>query len=156
MSKSRVAITAGAVFLSAALAVSFVFFKNTDASPIAIERNQAWTYSCEFPVQRPKEITLTCADGGNLVTNIEWNVWTISGAAGSGTYSENICEPNCAEGRRINVPVTVRLSEPLQYKGRNVLQTLEIEGEAGSQLPNGKTKLVWNVSEFAVTMNWDL
>ena len=156
MSKSRVTITAGAVFLSTALAVSFILFTNTDASPVAIARNQAWTYSCEFPVQRPESITLTCADGGMLVTDIQWNKWTINGASGSGTYSENICEPNCAEGRRINVEVTVRLSEPLQYKGRNVLQTLEIKAEAGSQLPNGKTKLAWNVSEFAVTMNWDI
>ena len=156
MSKSRVAITAGAVFLSAALAVSFILFMNTDSSPVAIEQNQAWTYNCEFPVQRPESITLTCADGGILVTDIEWNAWTINGASGSGTYSENICEPNCADGRRINVAVIVRLSEPFQYKGRNIFQTLEIEVEAGSQLPNGETNLFWDVSEFAVTMNWDI
>jgi hypothetical protein len=156
VSKSRVAITAGAVFLSAALAVSFILFMNTDSSPVAIEQNQAWTYNCEFPVQRPESITLTCADGGILVTDIEWNAWTINGASGSGTYSENICEPNCADGRRINVAVIVRLSEPFQYKGRNIFQTLEIEVEAGSQLPNGETNLFWDVSEFAVTMNWDI
>jgi hypothetical protein len=156
VNKSRVAITAGAVFLSAALAVSFILFTNTDSSPVSIERNQAWTYNCEFPVQRPESITLTCADGGMLVTDIEWNAWTINGASGSGTYSENNCEPNCADGHRINVAVIVRLSELFQYKGRNIFQTLEIEVEAGSQLPNGETNLLWNVSEFAVTMNWDI
>jgi hypothetical protein len=156
VSKSRVAITAGAVFLSAALAVSPIFSKKTDTSPVAIEQNQACAYNCEVPMQLPESITLTCADGGILVTDIEWNAWTINGASGSGTYSENICEPNCADGRRINVAVIVRLSEPFQYKGRNIFQTLEIEVEAGSQLPNGETNLLWNVSEFAVTMNWDI
>jgi len=156
VSKSRASITAGAVLLSAALAVSFIILKYTDVSQVDVGRNQSWTYDCEFPVQRPESITLTCADGGMLVTDIEWNAWSITGASGSGTYSENICEPNCAEGFRIELAVIVRLSEPFQYEGRNVLQTLEIEVIAGSLFPNGQTHLLWNVSEFALTKNWDI
>ena len=115
-----------------------------------------WTYDCEFPVQRPEEIMLTCADGGMIVTDIRWQTWTTTGATGTRTYSQNMCDPNCAEGRRVDVPVTIKLSEPFEYKGRNVLKTLDIQVVRGRELPNGNTRMTWDVSEFAVRMNWDV
>ena len=114
-----------------------------------------WTYDCEFPVQRPLQIMLTCADGGMLVTDITWNTWTETGASGTGTYSQNMCDPNCAEGTRVNVPVTIKLSGPFEYKGRNLLKTLDIEATNGGELPNGGENMTWDVAEFAVRMNWD-
>ena len=115
-----------------------------------------WTYDCEFPVQRPLQIMLTCADGGMLVTDITWNTWTSNSATGNGTYSQNMCDPNCAEGLRINVPVTIKLSGPFEYKGRNLLKTLDIQAVSGRELPNGGANMTWDVSEFAVRMNWDV
>ena len=115
-----------------------------------------WTYDCEFPVQRPLQIMLTCADGGMIVTDITWNTWTSSIATGKGTYSQNMCDPNCADGTRVDVPVTIKLSKPFEHKGRNVLKTLDIEATIGGDLPTGDASLKWDVSEFAVRMNWDV
>ena len=114
-----------------------------------------WTYDCEFPVQRPAEIMLTCADGGMIVTDITWTTWTSKQALGTGIYSQNMCEPSCAEGTREDVPVTIKLSELFDYKGRNVLRTLDIQAVGGRELPNGGTKMTWDVAEFAVRLNWD-
>jgi hypothetical protein len=177
VSKSRVVITAGAVFLSAALAV--VSLKGSTAEPmvkaeqapiqtsapipaevrsnpveVANKPDQIWTYNCEFPEQRPETILLTCADGGWMVTEIKWNSWTLNGASGLGIYSENQCDPDCATGERIDSKVKVRLSNPIIHKGRNILQTLDIEPNNGSQLPGDRTSLSWNVAEFAIRMNW--
>ena len=113
-----------------------------------------WTYDCEFPVQRPLQIMLTCADGGMIVTHITWNTWTSSIATGKGTYSQNMCDPSCADGTRVNVPVTIKLSGPFEYKGRNLLKTLEITSATGQESPNGDTSLTWDIAEFAVRMNW--
>jgi hypothetical protein len=115
-----------------------------------------WTYDCEFPVQRPEEIMLTCADGGMIVTDITWKTWTSKQALGTGIYSQTMCEPSCAEGSRVDVPVTIKLSEPFEYKGRNVLKTLDIQVVSGRELPNGGTNMTWDVAEFAVRMNWNI
>ena len=115
-----------------------------------------WTYHCELPVQRPEEIMLTCADGGMIVTDIRWQTWSSKQALGTGIYSQNMCDPNCAEGTRVDAPVTIKLSEPFEYKGRNVLKTLDIQAAGRRELPNGNTRMTWDVSEFAVRMNWDV
>ena len=114
-----------------------------------------WTYDCEFPVQRPEEIMLTCADGGMIVTGITWQTWSSKQALGTGIYSQNMCDPNCAEGTRVDVPITIKLSELFDYKGRNVLKTLDIQAVGRRELPNGGTNMTWDVAEFAVRMNWD-
>ena len=115
-----------------------------------------WTYDCEFPIQRPTQIMLTCADGGMIVKDISWQTWTSTRATGTGTYSQNMCIPDCAEGSRIEVPVSVKLSEPFRHKGRNVLKTLDIEAVSSRELPNGDKNMNWNIAEFAIRMNWDI
>jgi len=115
-----------------------------------------WTYHCEIPVQRPEEIMLTCADGGMIVTDITWTTWTSKQALGTGIYSQNMCEPSCAEGTREDVPVTIKLSGPFEHKGRNVLKTLDIQAAGRRELPNGGTNMTWDVAEFAVRMNWNI
>ena len=115
-----------------------------------------WTFECEIPVQRPKEIMLTCADGGMIVLDINWTTWTDTGATGTGTYSQNMCDPDCASGTRVNAPVTIKLSEPFEYRGRNALKTLEIRSAKGRELPDGETSMTWDISEFAVMMDWDV
>ena len=67
-----------------------------------------------------------------------------------------MCEPSCTEGKRVDVPVIVNLSESFEYKGRNVLGTLDIGAVSGRELPNGNKWISWDVSEFAVKMNWNL
>ena len=167
MIRSKALVGAGAVLIVAALVSQLISTAFTSES-VKAEKVEPlptksyakvegiWTYDCEFPVQRPKQIMLTCADGGMIVTDIKWQSWNTIEAIGSGTYSQNMCDPSCAEGKRVDVPARLKLSELFEYKGRNVLRTLDIEAVSGRELPNGNNRISWDVSEFAVKMNWDL
>ena len=55
----------------------------------------------------------------------------------------------------MEVPVRLRLSELFEYKGRNVLRTLDIKAVSGRVLHNGTAGFTWDVAEFAVRMNWE-
>ena len=99
---------------------------------------------------------LTCADGGMIVTDIKWQSWDAKGPTGTGIYSQNMCDSSCAKGERVDVPVNVNLSKLFEYKGRNVLRTLDIKAVSGRELPNGTAGFTWDVAEFAVKMNWDV
>ncbi len=160
MSKSRVAITAGAVFLSAALAVSlFTDQAEVDqsstfqesASPIpSLNPDQVLTWNCEIPERKPESILITCADGGIYVEKIKWSTWSQEGATGSGIFSENLCEPSCAEGKRVTAPVNLTLSNLTEQNGKFYLRTLDITTSNGKDFPWGRTNgFQWDLMEFA-------
>ena len=161
MIRSKALLGAGAVLVTAALVGPLIsaLFTEERVEPAPLKGyakvEGIWTYDCEFPVQRPEQIMLTCADGGMIVTDIKWQSWDATGATGTGTYSQNMCDPSCAEGKRVDVPVIVNLSELFEYKGRNVLRALDIEAVRGRELPNGTAGFTWDVAEFAVRMNWE-
>ena len=162
MKRSKALLGAGAVLVTAALVGPLIsaLFTEERVEP-APHKGYAkvegiWTYDCEFPVQRPEQIMLTCADGGMIVTDIKWQTWNTKEAIGIGTYSQNMCEPNCAQGKRVEVPVRLRLSELFEYKGRNVLKSLDIKAASGRELPDGTAGFTWDVAEFAVKMNWEV
>jgi hypothetical protein len=145
VNKSRVAITAGAVFLSAALAVSL--FSSQQSKTITPE--QVLTWDCETPEYKPESITITCADGGIFVEKIQWSTWSKEGATGTGIYSENLCEPNCSEGKRVTAPVKLTLSNLIEYKGKIYLRTIDISTQNGKDFPWGRTSgIEWDVMEF--------
>ena len=165
MKRSKALVGASAVLIVAALVSPLISSAFTQESNKTVQDKPTptksyakvegvWTYDCEFPVQRPEQIMLTCADGGMIVTDIKWQSWDAKGATGTGTYSQNMCEPSCAEGKRVDVPVIVNLSELFEYKGRNVLRALDIEAVGGRELPDGTAGFTWDVAEFAVKMNW--
>ena len=149
MSKSRVAITAGAVFLSAALAVSlFSSLQSKTNTP-----EQVLTWDCETAQFKPESITITCADGGIFVEKIQWSTWSKEGAKGMGIYSENLCEPNCAEGERVTAPVKLTLSNLTENKGKVYLRTLDITTPDGKDFSWGRADgFQWDVMEFAEMM----
>ena len=149
MSKSRVAITAGAVFLSAALAVSLFLAQKTSAPT----PEQILTWDCETAVYKPESITITCADGGIFVEKIRWSTWGEDGATGIGIYSENLCEPNCAEGKRVSAPVNITLSNLTEQNDKYYLRTLDITTSDGKDFPWGRTNgFEWDVMEFVDNM----
>jgi len=149
VSKSRVAITAGAVFLSAALAVSL--FSSQQSKTITPEKVLTW--DCETAQYKPESITLACADGGIFVEKIQWSTWSKEGATGTGIYSENLCEPNCAEGERVIAPVKLTLSNMTKYKGKIYLRTLDAGTSDGKDFPWGRANgFQWDVMEFAEMM----
>ena len=162
MNRSKALLGASAVLVTAALVsplISAVFLEErVEPAPSKsyAKMEGIWTYDCEFPVQRPEQIMLTCADGGMIVTDIKWQSWDAKGPTGTGIYSQNMCDPSCAKGERVDVPVNVNLSKLFEYKGRNVLRTLDIKAVSGRELPNGTAGFTWDVAEFAVKMNWDV
>ena len=145
MIKSRVAVTAGAVFLSAALAVSL--FSSQQSKTLAPEKVLTW--DCETAQYKPESITITCADGGIFVEKIQWSTWSKEGATGTGIYTENLCEPNCAEGKRVTAPVKLTLSNVTEYKGEFYLRTIDISTQNGKDFPWGRANsFQWDVMEF--------
>ena len=162
MKRSKALLGASAVLVTAALVsplISAVFLEErVEPAPSKsyAKMEGIWTYDCEFPVQRPEQIMLTCADGGMIVTDIKWQSWDAKGPTGTGIYSQNMCDSSCAKGERVDVPVNVNLSKLFEYKGRNVLRTLDIKAVSGRELPNGTAGFTWDVAEFAVKMNWDV
>ena len=144
---------AAAVAIAAAAALGTTLALNTIApssQPISIAVKDIYTWNCELPEYKPKAITLTCADGGLYVDEIVWSTWSKTGATGTGTFFENLCEPNCAEGKFVSAPVTVELSNLTASKGKNYLRTLDISTEDGKDFPWGKANgYQWDVMEFA-------
>jgi hypothetical protein len=65
----------------------------------------------EKPVQKPKEIIGSCADGGVVAKDINWSYWTANVAVGTATVSANDCEPSCADGSFIARPANVMLDQ---------------------------------------------
>ncbi len=166
MSKSRVAITAGAVFLSAALAVSLFSAQpeadqkatiQESASPVpSLNPEQVLTWNCEIPEHKPESILITCADGGIYVEKIKWNTWSKEGATGSGILSENLCEPSCAEGKRVTAPVNLILSNLTEQNGKYYLRTLDITTSDGKDFRWGRANsFQWDVMEFVEMMDRD-
>jgi hypothetical protein len=149
VSKSRVTITAGAVLLSAALAVS-LFSAQKASAPTP---QQISTWDCEAAVYKPESITITCADGGVFVEKIRWRTWSKEGATGFGIFSENLCEPSCSEGKRVSAPVNLKLSNLTKQNGKYYLRTLDIATTDGKDFPWGRTNgFQWNVMEFGVML----
>ena len=150
VSKSRVVITAGAVFLSAALAVVFLNGSTPEAS---ITPEQVLTWNCELEEHKPELIFLTCADGGLYVEKIKWSAWSKEGAIGIGVFSENLCEPSCAEGQRVQARVNLSLTNLTEQNGKFYLRSLDISTSDGKDFPWGKAgSLQWDVMEFAEMM----
>jgi hypothetical protein len=151
MMKSRAVFAAGAVFLSAALAVSYFQMKEPE-----VKATEVLTWDCELPEYKPKAITLTCADGGLYVDEITWNTWTKEGATGSGIFHENLCEPSCAEGEAVSEAVMLTLTELTPRKGKFYLRTLDIETQSGKDFGWGRAGTYqWDVMEFIEHMDWD-
>jgi hypothetical protein len=152
VNKSRVAITAGAVFLSAALAVSL--FSSQQSKTPAPE--QVLTWDCETAQYKPESITITCADGGIFVEKIQWSTWSKEGAMGTGIYSEKLCEPSCAEGKRVTATVKLTLSNLTEYKEKFYLRTIDISTQNGKDFPWGRAgTFQWDVMEFMDNMKSD-
>lgn len=114
MIKSRAVFAASAVFLSAALAASFLLQDNSpkkQTEPLYLKPSQVLTWDCEYPEYKPETIMIYCGDGGGYIAKITWNSWSQEGAEGTGEYYRNLCEPDCADGKIVHAPVNVSLSD---------------------------------------------
>jgi hypothetical protein len=168
MIKARYLLTAGVVFLSAALAVNFFSTEPNTAAPrgtatptpvsipTTLKDSDVLTWNCEIPEYKPESIMLTCADGGWMVHSITWSSWGIGGAQGTGVFREKLCEPSCAEGEIAEEKVTIKLSDLAERKGKFYLRTLVINSADGKNLPKMTSETYeWDVMEFAERVGWD-
>lgn len=138
--------------LLAPFALAAIFLQSSPETP-AVRPSQVFTWDCEYPEQRPKAITLTCADGGMYIDQIDWSRWDASGAWGTGTYNVNQCDPNCAEGTFQRIEANIRLSKLTEHQGKRFLRRLVIQSITGENLPpNSTNQLEWDVMEFGQQM----
>ena len=137
------------------LIVGLLIIALTAGSVLAFGKSYArdiYTYDCEYLEQRPEQLTKFCADAGVYIYNIKWKSWGYNGAEGTGTYSENLCEPNCAEGERVEAKVDLFLSGIEIIEGKRVLRYLNANTRNCELLPNGDTYVGWDVAEYVVNM----
>ena len=147
MKRPGAVLATSAVFLSAALVVSYFQFQKP-----AIKATEVLTWDCESAVYKPESITLTCADGGVLLQGIDWKEWGSEGAIGTGIYLENNCKPNCASGKFIETPVTISLTNLIEFNSKIHLKDLAITAISGENFPSGNTLIKWDLSEYPETM----
>ena len=134
MKKPSAVLATSAVFLSAALVVSYFQIQQP-----TIKATEVLTWDCGSLVNQPESITLTCADGGELIHSITWTTWTSRSASGTGIYSINLCNPNCAEGQRLEEPVEIALDNAEQDSKKIVYKTLIFRTLSMQNLPQENT-----------------
>jgi hypothetical protein len=124
-----------------------------DPNPLKLPAGNIWTYNCEIPVQLPESFLLTCGDGGWYVYNIKWQSWGESEARATAIYSENVCEPSCAEGFRVEAPVDLNISTMAKPGRKIYLTNLVMSASTEKNFKNGDRTLTWDLGEFAKLMD---
>ena len=124
-----------------------------DPNPKNLPAGNIWTYNCEIPVQLPESFYLTCADGGWYVYNIKWQSWGKTEAKATAMYSEKVCEPDCADGYRVEAPVTLTISTLAKPGNKIYLTNLVMEASTEKNFQGGNRSLTWDLGEFAKMMN---
>ncbi len=66
--------------------------------------------NCTHAVTKPRSLTLACADANTLLRSLSWSSFGSATARAQGTLETNACTPNCASGKFVKYPVTVRAS----------------------------------------------
>jgi hypothetical protein len=121
----------------------------SDESMALIDPMNIYTTVCGYPEHKPDVTTINCADFGVQINNISWHTWSPYGARGTGVWSVNQCEPDCANGTRIGTPVEVRLSRLMTDGKRFFLTNLNAYPEDDEPLEMGWT-LPWEETEINV------
>lgn len=113
--------------------------------PKEVQPDKIFTFLCESIVQRPTTLTNTCADFGEAIFDIKWMIWSIDGAKGTGTFSVNQCEPDCAEGIRKEYQVELSLDRITFDGKRYFLNYLTI---VPAKIDNIDLYEIWDLGSF--------
>jgi hypothetical protein len=95
--------------------------------------------SCQIPPFhikteiRPSTIGYGCGVGNNNLTGLVWTTWGAASATATATNVYANCVPDCAQGSYSHVPVRVRLSDPGNWNGLFVFQTMTVTPVSGGQ-----------------------
>lgn len=98
------------------------------------------------PEVRPTSLILACADFNARVEDISWASWGYSQAIGSGTFTENQCVPDCAQGTFTNYPdSSVLLDDPSDSSGVPIFQQVIVtpSGNAPDYVNNAPGAWGW-------------
>ena len=109
----------------------------TRPAPVAVATTQAPTLpgappcdgyvNASSPKVRPASLVLACGDGNASISNITWTSWGESQAQGVGTFMENQCVPDCAQGSFVSFPnSSVELHDPLDASSVPVFQLVVV------------------------------
>ncbi len=101
----RIVIGTNIYFMQKALNDAQTKQESTVIDPATVKPKDLYTFDCESSEQKPTVILQYCADGGAYLYKIKWQKWSPYGSTGTGIYSVNMCEPNCAEGTCVETPV---------------------------------------------------
>ena len=85
-----------------------------------------FVFDCVRNVQQPKELTLYCADAGQIIQDIRWFNWGDQSATGEGIVYTNLCDPNCADGTIARSKVKFTLLEPRDINGMSVFSMIQL------------------------------
>jgi len=152
--RSRVFLVA----LSISLLISGCSFQNGTADDFKltevmdsrqVKPSEVLSFSCETITARPAEVTISCADFGTSISNIEWKTWTATGALGTGIYLINNCEPNCASGKVSKSPVRISLHGLHTEGERYFLRYLTFTG-SDDLSSSEKIEGLWDLAEFYI------
>ena len=112
----------------------------------SIESKDLYTFNCETVEQKPELLTPYCADFGVVVYKIKWNDWSAYGAHGSGIYSRNDCNPDCADGTRHEQPIKIELKDLLSSDGKYYLNTAVITPMSKSK--DSVSSETWDLGDY--------
>jgi hypothetical protein len=73
--------------------------------------------NCDKASSRPKQVTLTCGDGNTVLSALRWSSFGGASANAAGTFEMNTCTPNCASGKVVRYPVSVKAYNTRSCKG---------------------------------------
>lgn len=105
--------------LAAAIIVAALSISASAATPLKIT-------NCNKAASRPKLLTLTCGDGNEVLKGMTWSNFGAPTAFGKGTFVTNDCEPNCAGGKDVSYPVSVKAQGSKKCKGATVYAKLSL------------------------------
>jgi hypothetical protein len=111
-----------------------------------ISPEKVFVFDCETINRKPESLTTTCADFGQAIFNIKWSDWSAAGAFGTGVYSVKDCNPSCAEGTRVEQPVSIHLKDLVTdgkkyYLKTAIITQLDLQAESFGTLE-------WDLGEF--------
>jgi hypothetical protein len=76
---------------------------------LASHGGRVYVSSCGGHHYEPRQIVISCGDGGIAATTIRYSSYGAQVAVGSSVFRENDCSPSCAEGDFHNYRGTLRL-----------------------------------------------
>ena len=95
---------------SAAFVCTMVGAPTAAADPTAYMFGACWDPS-QPVAEKPATIVYGC-DNSSVMQNMTWSSWGVDGAYGTGIDNAVECQPNCAEGKRLNNPIVVHAWNP--------------------------------------------